>query len=99
MPLPNSTSNMFARWNTCHRDDAMVQDESGEPRRMLSITQVLRLVPVTRQSIYRMERSGQFPKSHYVSSHRRLWYADEIAQWQQNLPPQAPRRPKNRHIR
>lgn len=56
------------------------------PRRMLSLAKVLELVPVGRTTLFRMERKGTFPASHYVSPNRRCWYADEIARWQRSLP-------------
>jgi predicted DNA-binding transcriptional regulator AlpA len=57
-----------------------------EPRRMLTIAQVLEIVPVRRTTLFKMERKGTFPPSHYASANRRFWFADEIAQWQASLP-------------
>jgi prophage regulatory protein len=59
---------------------------TDEPRRMLTVAQVLEIVPVRRTTLFRMERDGRFPASHYVSPNRRFWYADEIAAWQDSLP-------------
>jgi prophage regulatory protein len=59
-------------------------DKSG-PRRMLNIEQVLQLVPVSRTTIWEMEKAGQFPKSTYISPNRRVWYADEIIRWQEEV--------------
>ena len=56
------------------------------PRRMLSVEDVLALIPVSRSTLFRMERSGQFPESHYVSPNRRLWYEDEVLAWQKTVP-------------
>jgi predicted DNA-binding transcriptional regulator AlpA len=56
-------------------------DKSG-PRRMLSEKQVLEIVPVGRTTLYRMERSGRFPRSTYISPNRRVWFEDEIIAWQ-----------------
>jgi prophage regulatory protein len=56
-------------------------DKSG-PRRMLSEKQVLEIVPVGRTTLYRMEKSGRFPKSTYISPNRRVWFEDEIVAWQ-----------------
>jgi prophage regulatory protein len=53
-----------------------------EPRRMLDEAQVLAIIPVGRTTLYNMMRSGGFPKGTYVSANRRLWFADEIARWQ-----------------
>jgi prophage regulatory protein len=53
---------------------------------MLSIEMVLALIPVGRTTLFRMERDGRFPRSHYVSPNRRFWYEDEIIAWQKALP-------------
>jgi prophage regulatory protein len=58
-----------------------VPDKSG-PRRMLNEKQVLAIVPLSRTSIYRLERAGKFPKSTYISPNRRVWFEDEIVAWQ-----------------
>ena len=56
-------------------------DKSG-PRRMLNEKQVLEIVPVGRTTLYRMEKTGRFPRSTYISPNRRVWFADEIIAWQ-----------------
>jgi predicted DNA-binding transcriptional regulator AlpA len=43
-------------------------------------------VPVKRTTLFKMEKKGTFPASHYASANRRFWFADEIARWQANLP-------------
>jgi len=52
------------------------------PRRMLNEAQVLALIPVSRTTLHRMTRTGRFPKGTYVSANRKLWFADEVATWQ-----------------
>lgn len=59
---------------------------TDEPRRMLTVAQVLEIVPVRRTTLFKMERQGTFPTSHYASANRRFWFADEIAEWQASLP-------------
>jgi len=61
-------------------------DDSPQPRRMLTLKEVLAAVPVGRTTLYRLEKSGRFPASRYVSAGRRLWFADEVAEWQTALP-------------
>lgn len=61
-------------------------EEADLPRRMLNITQVLELVPVSRTTLFKMEGQGTFPASTYISPNRRCWYADEVARWQKTLP-------------
>ena len=58
------------------------QSIGREPRVMLSEANVLAIVPVSRSTLLRMEREGKFPRSTYISPNRRVWFADEIAAWQ-----------------
>jgi prophage regulatory protein len=52
------------------------------PRRMLNEKQVLEIVPVGRTTLYRMEKTGRFPRSTCISPNRRVWFEDEIVAWQ-----------------
>ncbi|MCP1763639.1 helix-turn-helix transcriptional regulator [Bradyrhizobium japonicum] len=52
------------------------------PRRMLNEQQVLEIIPISRTTLYRMEKSGKFPKSTYISPNRRVWFEDQIVAWQ-----------------
>ena len=54
----------------------------SRPRRMLNEKQVLDVVPLSRTSIYRLEKAGKFPRSTYISANRRVWFEDEIIAWQ-----------------
>jgi predicted DNA-binding transcriptional regulator AlpA len=56
--------------------------DQSRPRRMLNEKQVLDIVPLSRTSIYRLEKAGRFPRSTYISANRRIWYEDEIIAWQ-----------------
>jgi prophage regulatory protein len=56
--------------------------DKSRPRRMLSEKQVLEIIPVSRTTLYRMEKAGKFPRSTYISPNRRVWYEDEIVAWQ-----------------
>jgi prophage regulatory protein len=56
--------------------------DKSEPRRMLNEKHVLQIVPVSRTTLYRMEKEGRFPRSTYISPNRRVWFADEIIAWQ-----------------
>jgi predicted DNA-binding transcriptional regulator AlpA len=58
----------------------------SEPRKMLTLAQVLEIVPLKRTTLFKMERDGRFPASHYASANRRFWFADEVAAWQETLP-------------
>src|ERR1700761_8071413 len=61
--------------------EEVAPDKSG-PRRMLNEKQVLEIIPVSRTTLFRMEKAGRFPKSTYISPNRRVWFEDEIIGWQ-----------------
>lgn len=75
--------------------------DSSRPRRMLSEKQVLEVIPVSRTTLYRMEKNGRFPKSTYISPNRRVWFEDEIIAWQNAVDEFDPRRArgKGRRVR
>ena len=54
-------------------------------RRMLNERQVLEIIPISRTTLYRMEKAGRFPKCIYISPNRRVWYEDEIVAWQNSV--------------
>ncbi len=66
------------------------QDKSA-PRRMLE-AQVLALIPISRTTLHRLTRAGGFPKGTFISANRKLWFADEIAAWQNEVDEFNPRR-------
>src|SRR4051794_23574613 len=87
-----------------NRDGAQLEEEEptkSGPRRMLNETQVLGIIPVSRTTLYRMEKSGRFPKSTYISPNRRVWFEDEIIAWQNAVDEFDPRRArgKGRRVR
>jgi prophage regulatory protein len=71
-------------------------DESSGPRRMLNEKQVLGIIPVSRTTLFRMEKAGRFPRSTYISPNRRIWYADEIIAWQSTIDEFNPNRRRGR---
>jgi prophage regulatory protein len=64
-------------------------------RRMLTLEQVLELVPVGRNTLMRMIDRDDFPHGHFISPNKRVWYEDEVQHWQENLPDES-RRKKRR---
>jgi predicted DNA-binding transcriptional regulator AlpA len=52
---------------------------------MLNQEQVLKIVPVGPVTLWRMEKAGRFPKATYISPNRRVWFADEIIRWQEQV--------------
>ena len=70
---------------TGHSESVPVPLNDGKPRparKMLNEAQVLEIIPVSRVTLYRMVKSGRFPKSIYVSPNRRVWFLDEVVAWQ-----------------
>jgi prophage regulatory protein len=61
-------------------------------RPMLTERMVLDLVPLSRTTLYRLERAGKFPQSVYVSPNRRLWFRDQIIAWQAAVDERNPNR-------
>ena len=56
--------------------------DRSDPRRMLNEAQVLAIVPISRTTLFRLEKSGRFPRSTYICPNRRVWFADQVAAWQ-----------------
>lgn len=50
-------------------------------RRILGTQEVLRIVPLSRVTLWRLERKGQFPQRIQVSANRVGWFADEVEAW------------------
>ncbi|UVO34518.1 AlpA family transcriptional regulator [Bradyrhizobium arachidis] len=73
-----------------------VSTANSRPRRMLNETQVLEIIPVSRTTLYRMEKAGRFPKSTYISPNRRVWFEDEIIAWQNAVDEFDPHRPRGK---
>lgn len=68
------------------------QTNEAGPRRMLNEARVLEIIPISRTTLYRMEKAGRFPKCTYISPNRRAWYEDEIVAWQNAVDEFDPRR-------
>ena len=68
----------------------------GKTRTMLELDEVLQIIPVGKSTLKRMLNSGTFPPGHYLSPNRRVWYEDEILQWQQQLNTKAVTKRKRR---
>ena len=55
-------------------------------RQMLSQKKVVQLVGMSRTTIWRRERAGDFPQRIYLGGRRVGWDADEIQDWLRNRP-------------
>ena len=73
-------------------EDADEHKRDNEPRRMMTLTEVLAIVPIARSTLERMVRLEQFPKPTYISNNRRVWYADQITAWQRVVDNSQPER-------
>ena len=61
--------------------------EQHTPSRMLQLPEVLSLVGLGRTTLWRMVKAGTFPAPVKLGATRRIaWFADDIGQWQANLP-------------
>lgn len=65
----------------------MRKDDGVSTRRALKVNEVLEIVRVGRSTLYRMERDGLFPPSTYISPNRRIWWEDQVINWQNEGPP------------
>lgn len=59
-------------------------DGHDEDLRMLRIDRVLELIPVSRVSLYRMIKAGQFPRPVKLGGSS-AWSNHEIRKWRDNL--------------
>jgi len=60
-------------------------DEAEKVREMLTAEQVLAMIPVSRTTLFRLERDKLFPQGQAVTPHRKLWFKDEVIAWQKDL--------------
>jgi predicted DNA-binding transcriptional regulator AlpA len=67
------------------KEEPQAVSRSIEPRRMLTEAQVLDIVPVGRTTLLEMVKTGRFPRGTYISANRRVWFADQVVQWQNAL--------------
>ncbi|UGA45667.1 AlpA family transcriptional regulator [Bradyrhizobium quebecense] len=61
-------------------------------RKMLMEDQVLDIVPFSRTTLWRLERSGKFPRATYVSANKRCWFEDQLIEWQATVDERQPNR-------
>jgi prophage regulatory protein len=76
-----------------------MDDVKKEARRMLTMEQVLELVPIGKSTLKRMIKNGEFPSGNYVTPNRRFWYEDTILLWQNSLPAESRRKKTERRAK
>jgi prophage regulatory protein len=60
-------------------------NQSSEPNRILRKKEVLKIVGVSATTLWRLERSGRFPKRVALSANCAGWLSSEINDWYRNL--------------
>jgi prophage regulatory protein len=60
------------------------RDSESRLPRLLPFREVAQLVALSRSTIWRMERAGQFPKRRRLSVNKVAWWEPEIEEWLQN---------------
>jgi prophage regulatory protein len=63
-------------------DEDVVEFENSGLRRMLSEAQVLKIIPVSFVTLWRMVKRGEFPPPTFITPNKKVWYLDEIIKWQ-----------------
>src|SRR6516164_10000175 len=54
-------------------------------RQMLTAEHVLALIPVSRSTLFRLERDRLFPQGQAITPHRKLWFEHQVIAWQEAL--------------
>ncbi len=62
-----------------------MSDAPDTVREMMSAEEVLAKIKVSRTTLFRLERDGFFPQGRAITPHRKLWFADEVIEWQKAL--------------
>ena len=63
-------------------------DEKAAPaERILNEAEVVKMVGVSRVTIYTWERDGRFPRRRQLGPKRVGWLLSDILNWMQKLPP------------
>lgn len=61
------------------------QDNDDGIRPMISMSQVLKRIPLSRSTIERKVKEGTFPQSYPIAPMRVGFFLDEIVEWQKQL--------------
>ena len=65
----------------------MLNATATREKRALSHKAVLERVPVSRTTLWRMERAGQFPKRIQISPNRVAWLESDVDAWLEGRKP------------
>jgi predicted DNA-binding transcriptional regulator AlpA len=61
------------------------QDDNDGIRQMISMSEVLKRIPLSRSTIERKQKEGTFPKSYPIAPMRVGFFLDDIIEWQKQL--------------
>jgi prophage regulatory protein len=64
-----------------HKETTMPTATLTPESRILSLKNVLGRVPISRTTLWRMEREGTFPKHVQVSINRIGWFESDVEKW------------------
>ncbi|MEY9397986.1 prophage regulatory protein [Bradyrhizobium japonicum] len=70
---------------TATNENERTDESASEVRPMLNAERVLALIPISRTTLFRLERDGLFPEGQAITPHRKLWFQDEVVAWQKAL--------------
>jgi prophage regulatory protein len=59
--------------------------------KLLRVKEVIQVTGLSRMTIYRLERSGQFPKRRRIGQNSVAWLDDDLALWVNSRPVIQPR--------
>lgn len=60
-------------------------DEAERVREMLSLEQVLAMIPFDKHFLSRLQAEHLFPQGHFITPRKRLFFKEDIVQWQRDL--------------
>jgi prophage regulatory protein len=75
---------MIAKRLEAEADDGAALEKAGL-RRMLDEKEILKIIPISGTTLWRMQKRGLFPKATFISPNKRVWYLDEIRRWQSEV--------------
>ena len=58
----------------------------SEPHKQYKLEEVARIVGLGKSTIHAMEADGRFPRGRMVGGNRKVWFAEDIREWQETLP-------------
>jgi prophage regulatory protein len=63
----------------------VMTEDVRQVREMITTEQVLGMIPVSRSSLFRLEKEHLFPQAQLITPNRKLWFKDEVIAWQCDL--------------